>query len=121
MTAPAERWVERASDPGSMTGKVRGASPDGAQLAVLWSDGVLRVEAASDLVDYDPAAAAAAYEATRAAELADAADHATAARRAAELALAEVEAVAGPMTHRQRDAFVSLLQRSVYMATRGGR
>ena len=35
--------------------------------------------------------------------------------------LAEVEATAGPMTHRQRDAFVSLLQRSVYMATRGGR
>lgn len=61
MTAPAERWVERASDPGSMTGKVRGASEDGAQLAVLWSDGVLRVEVAADLVDYDPEADAAAY------------------------------------------------------------
>ena len=51
-----ERMVERINDPHSMTGKVMGASEDGAQLAVLWSDNVLRVERAADLADYEPRA-----------------------------------------------------------------
>jgi hypothetical protein len=47
------RWVEKAGNH-NMTGKVVGASEDGAQLAVLWSDNVLRIERADDLTDYTP-------------------------------------------------------------------
>lgn len=50
-----ERRVEYKARPGWMTGKVQGQSEDGTQLAVLWSDNVLRVVPAADVQDAAPA------------------------------------------------------------------
>lgn len=49
--ADGNRRVEYKDRPGYMTGEVIGASEDGQQLAVSWSDNVTRVEQADSLQD----------------------------------------------------------------------
>jgi hypothetical protein len=53
MSTP-ERMVEKKDDPRRLTGKVIGASEDGTELAVLWSDMVVGIEKAESLTDYAP-------------------------------------------------------------------